>query len=345
MKRIVEVDWLGRGGIAQCSEAWAIELERAGHEIHVVTRPDRELGAGTVAATGPPHRSGAVRSHMALCRYAAATIRELRPDVVLIQNYVIPAAEELVHHAARSVGAAVVFVVHDHRHHERREGGHFGLHRQMTRATHLVVHSAAVAAEIGTVRHVSTVDELPLPAPMGIAESIGESVIHPVNGSLLAAQVGVLNRRYKGTDIVIALAEHGVPGWAFAFAGSGAPVSPATQSVDAFLSAGEFAASVRAADAILLPYRHATQSAMVVLAQLCGTVPVASAVDGLVEQIDDGATGLLVPPDAPIEVWAERLGELASPDTRTRIVAAGTAAVLGQHSRFRDGALSIIARC
>lgn len=345
MRRILEVDWLGRGGIAQCSEAWAIELEASGHEVCVVTRADRELGARSVAATGPPDQGGAVRSHLALCRYAATYIRKSRPDIVVIQNYVIPAFEELVHHAARSVRAAVVFVIHDHRHHEWREGGHIGLRRQMAQATHLVVHSEAVAQEVVDERRARTVEVLPLPIPLGIAEASGTSVIRSVKGDLLAAQVGVLNRQYKGTDVVTALAERGVAGWSFAFAGSGAPSCSAAQSVDRFLEGGDLAATVRAADAVLLPYRHSTQSAVIVLSQLCGTVPVASAVDGLTEQIDDGVSGLLVPPGAPIEIWAERLGELANSRERTRIAAAGTAAVWRQHDQFRAGILSIIDRC
>lgn len=345
MSRIVVVDWLGRGGIAQCSEAWAIELEADGHEVHVVTRTDRELGTGTVAAIGPADQGGAMRSHVALCRFAAATIRELRPDVVLIQNYVIPAIEELVHRAARAVGSAVVFVIHDHRHHEWREGGHLGLNRQMAQATHVVVHSTFVAEGLTSHRPTLRVTELPLPVPLGILDANGEALIHPVEGHLLAAQVGVLNRRNKGTDVVMALAKRGVPGWAFAFAGSGAPSCSAAQSVDAFLDAGDLAASVRTAHAVILPYRRATQSAVVVLSQICGTVPVASTVDGLAEQIDDGVTGLLVPPNAPIHAWAERLRELSDPAVRSRIAAAGSTAVWRQHDRFRKGVLSVIDRC
>lgn len=346
MTTIVEVDWLGRGGIAQCSESWAIELEAAGHEVHVVTRAGRELGAGAIATTGPTDHGGAIRSHLALCRFAAARIRALRPAVVVIQNYVIPALEEPVHRAARDVGATIVFVIHDHRHREWREGGHLGLRRQITRADHVVAHSTAVAEAEAVAGSAAgrTVEEIPLPVPLGLVAAEGEAVLHPVAGSLLAAQVGVLNRRYKGTDVVVSLAERGVPGWSFGFAGSGAPPCPAAQSVDRFLDAGELTATLRAADATVLPYRHATQSAVVVLSQLCGTVPVAAAVDGLAEQIEDGVTGLLMPPGASVEAWAERLGELSSPAVRERIATAGTAAVWAQHDRFRTGLLDLIER-
>ena len=58
---------------------------------------------------------------------------------------------------------------------------------------------------------------------------------------------------------------------------------------------------------VLFPYRFATQSAAVVFAQQLGVVPVASAVGGIAEQIDDGVDGLLLPPDAGLGVWREAL--------------------------------------
>lgn len=345
MSRIVAVDWLGRGGIAQCSEAWAIELEATGHKVNVVTRAGRELSAIAGVVTGPTEQGSALRSHMALCRYAASTILELQPDIVVIQNYVIPALEDVVHRAARSVGASVVFVVHDHRHHEWREGGHVGLRRQIARATHVVAHSAVVADGVIDKWRRREIEVIPLPVPFAMIDRIGQSVFHQVDDQLLAAQVGVLNRRYKGTDTVISLAERGVPGWTFALAGSGAPSSPAVESVDAFLDAGDLVASVQASDVMLLPYVHATQSAVVVLSQMCGTVAVASAVDGIREQIDDGVTGLLIAPGSSVDVWADKLQELSDRSLRVRMATAGAASVRRQHEQFQAGICSIIDRC
>lgn len=339
MTSVVLVDWLGRGGIAQTSESWAIELERAGHDVRVVTRSDRELGAGEVASVGPAERGGAIRSHLALCRFAARTIREVRPDVVVIQNYVIPALEEQVHRAARQVGARVVFVVHDHRHREWREGAHLGLARQLDRADRIVVHSAAVGEGLAG----RPVEQVVLPVQLGLAERTGTSALEPVPGRLLAVQIGILNRAYKGADIGAAVAAAGVDGWAFGFAGVGAPPCPGGQSVDRFLEPDELVATVQEADAVLLPYRHATQSGVVVLAQLCGTVPVASAVDGVAEQIVDGTTGLLVPAGAPVEAWRERLAELADDELRHRLQVEGRAAVWRQHEAFRASVLALIA--
>lgn len=338
MTRAVLVDWLGRGGIAQTTESWAVELQAAGVSVEVITRSDRELGSGIVTASGPPEGRTALTSHVALCRFAAAAIRRSRPDVVIIQNHVIPALEIPVHRAARQVGARVIFVVHDHRHHEWREGLHLGLAGLVERADRVVAHSRAVAAGIGR----ADVDLLPHPVQLRLIDLPGRSVIAPSEGRLLALQVGILNRSYKGTDIGVTIARAGVDGWTFGFAGVGAPTVPGAQSVDRFLEPAELWATVAGSDAVLLPYRHATQSGAVVLAQVCGTVPIASAVDGVAEQIVDGRTGLLLPPGADISIWQAALRSLQDPDRRGEIEAGAREAAWANHAEFVAGVRELV---
>jgi glycosyltransferase involved in cell wall biosynthesis len=336
--KVLLVDWLGRGGIAQTSESWAIELQGAGADVRVVTRTGRELGAGAVPTIGPPEGRNAVLAHASLCRFAARQIRTWLPDVVVVQNYVIPVLEEQVHRAARRVGAKVIVVVHDHRHHEWREGGRLGLRRQLRLADEVVVHSTVVGA--GLARR--TVRLVPLPVQLGVLAATGSSPLSSADGRLLALQVGVLNRTYKGTDIAVELATRGVDGWSFAFAGVGAPTAPGAQTIDRFLDAGELRAAVEEADALILPYRHATQSGAVVLAQVCGTVPLATAVDGLIEQIEDGVTGLLLPPDAPVVEWRRRLTELGNAPWRTAIEGRARAHAWRQHEQFRAAVTELV---
>ena len=90
---VLMVDWLGRGGIAQTTEAWALELAKGGTEVLVATRPGRELAAGQCHVLAAPERRGRVAGHRAVVDHAARIIRERRPEVVVIQNYVVPPLE------------------------------------------------------------------------------------------------------------------------------------------------------------------------------------------------------------------------------------------------------------
>ena len=69
---VLLVDWLGRGGIAQTTEAWALELGGRGHAVEVVTRGERELGDGVVTVCGSPPGHGKLGAHRAVARTAVA---------------------------------------------------------------------------------------------------------------------------------------------------------------------------------------------------------------------------------------------------------------------------------
>jgi glycosyltransferase involved in cell wall biosynthesis len=337
-RRVLLVDWLGRGGIAQTTEAWGIELERAGAEVRVVSRTGRELGASGLHVTGPPAARARLVSHARLCRFATRSIAEFRPDVVVIQNYVVPSLEATVHHAARRAGAQVAFVLHNARHHHRSGGSHVGLSRLVAAADQVVAHSRTEALAIG-----GPVEVLPLPVQLGMVGAPGASPFTVAPGEHLALHLGVLSRPSKGTDVVERLAAHpGIDPWTFAFAGVGAPHVAGSQSADRFLDAGELVAAVEQASAVVLPYRAATQSAAVALAQWYATVPVVSAVGGIVEQVDDGVTGLLLAPDAPLGAWREALRSLEDDALRTRIGLQGRQAQIEQQVAFVAGICRVV---
>ncbi|MDQ4097040.1 MAG: hypothetical protein M3144_04130, partial [Actinomycetota bacterium] len=123
---VVLVDWLGRGGIAQTSAAWSVELRKGNIPHVIVTRRGRELSANSGTLSVPPGRSK-IATHSALARGAAAVIRELRPRTVVVQNYVIPPLERPVYEAASAVGARTVMVAHDMTLPSRLSGTHIGL--------------------------------------------------------------------------------------------------------------------------------------------------------------------------------------------------------------------------
>ena len=86
-----------------------------------------------------------------------------------------------------------------------------------------------------------------------------------------------------------------------------------------FLESGELAATVAAADVVILPYVRASQSGAVVLAQALGAVVVATAVGGIPEQVTDRVTGRLLPAAADQGMWRDVLIELTDPELRVRL--------------------------
>ena len=71
----------------------------------------------------------------------------------------------------------------------------------------------------------------------------------------------------------------------------------------------EVATFFAAADVVALPYQHAYQSGVLLMAMSYGCPVVATQVGGLAEVIRDGESGYLVPPGDPIAL-AEAIGRI-----------------------------------
>lgn len=69
--------------------------------------------------------------------------------------------------------------------------------------------------------------------------------------------------------------------------------------VDRFITEGEAATFFDRADAIVLPYRHATGSGVIPLAYHYGKPVITTTVGGLPEVVVDGVSGRLVRPEDP----------------------------------------------
>jgi len=333
---VVIVDWLGRAGITQSTRTWLEVCRARGHATTVVTRGNRELrGDGVRAPAEGPHP---LLTHRRLAVLAARTIDELEPDVVIVQNYVVPAIERPLDRALARSRARSIVVMHDHLHHSRLAGSRAGLHPRLRDAGAVVAHSEFVAERVAATSGRPDVVVVPLPAPH--VGPLGANRIPPGEGRT-AIGFGVVKRGYKGADVIRSLAGRGVPGWRFAIAGVGARAgSSHVLSVPGYLDGGDLAATVAGADSALMPYRFATQSGAIAFAQSVGTVPVATAVGGLVEQIDSGRDGILVPPDAGFDAWREAL-EVVATDGPT-LAANGRSRVARLDAEFRGVAGALL---
>jgi glycosyltransferase involved in cell wall biosynthesis len=327
------VDWLGRGGIAHTTEAWVRELRRAGVHVDVITRHGRELDS-TVGTEATDER-GRIAAHREVAGRAAACIRTWRPDAVVVQNYLLPPLEQAVHSAARAVDARVIQVVHDHKLPGFLAGTRVGLRRQLRAADQVVAHSAFVGERVARFagRDVAVT---PVPVPLGMLER--PRPVEPPLGRCaepLALHFGVVRRRYKGMDTVGELCAKGVVGWRFAVLGSGAPQSmEGATTLPGYVDAGTLVSAVESAAVSVSPYRRATQSGAIVLAQALGTIPIVSAVGGVPEQVEDGRSGVLVAAGVGVDGWREAFEAVRDEHDRAALAAGAQRAAWEGHARF-----------
>lgn len=314
MVDILLVDWLGRGGIAQVSESWRRTAVDAGLDVHVVSRVSETVEVDTAVRKRLPAVPGALDAHLRLVRAMAEAVRRFEPPVVYLQNYFLPFAEERAVRVARRAGSRVVLAVHNHRPHQLRSGSSLGLARLLGAVDDLVTHSEF---ERRGLREAYGRDSAFVPHPtqaglLATSPMLVQEVAERLDGRRVAVRFGVLARGYKGGDALAGLDRMVGDDWLVVAAGVGASgVQGAEVIVDRFLTEGELHWLLGQADVSLLPYRNATQSGAVVLAQLLGAPPIASDVGGIAEQIAEGEDGLLVPAGAHVSEWASRLRRIS----------------------------------
>jgi len=142
-------------------------------------------------------------------------------------------------------------------------------------------------------------------------ETAREKLGFPVNKPLLM-HVGLI-RKYKGVDILLdalPLMKHheALLEIAGEFYEEIGPYQSQVERLgiqnrvklhDKYLVSEEMTFRLIAADVVVLPFRHATQSGVAMAALACGTPVIASAVGGLPDVIEPGVNGDLVPPENP----------------------------------------------
>ncbi|MGH9091099.1 MAG: glycosyltransferase [Acidimicrobiales bacterium] len=360
MPGVLMVEWLGRGGFAHTAESWFRELSRTGGvgcagsdggEIVLVTRAGRELAHSVKGSVAVGGGAGPVGAHVAILRTALRLLRDRSPMTLVLHGTVLPQLELPLIAAARRRGSLTVLVAHEAVTGRSSPGSSAFLARMVRSADVVVVHSRFIASELEKRTGRTGYRLLPLPLPLGLVTDRGDPVVEaqsvvPATDGLLALHFGHLHRRYKGTSSANALAAEGVPGWRFALVGKGAPAGVTSAAsatvVDRFLEPAELVATVASADAVLLPYERASQSAAVVLAQALGAVVVASGVGGIPEQVEEGRTGLLLSPGAGVREWVHGLERLRDEALRGGIATTARESVVSMHGQFVEGITRII---
>ncbi len=345
--RVVQLLTQPSGGPADHAADVAVELAARGHEV-VVVMPDGAAAARVDAAGIERHRhTMGGKADLGGARDVHRLLRHLRPDVVHAQD-------RRAGLLARALRQPVVYTLHgapdglsdlvpgNARVAERRRRDRlYYLHaeRRLGAVGRTVVASEALRTY--AVAHVGLpedrVDVVPNgvdPARYAVARTGGAGVLW------LGLMVPV-----KRLD-VLAAAMALLPEHAASFVGDGPsrPLVPANVALPGF--ADDVRPWLATADVLALPSAAENCPLVVLQAMAAGVPVVASGVGGVPELVEDGVTGLLVPPDDPAALAAALRDVLRDSGLRERMGAAAKARVAQRFTLARcvDGLLASYAR-
>ena len=333
--------WPYRGGIAHFQLATTRALAARGHDVDAVTfrrqYPELLFPGKSQFDDGPPPPDQPPAAQVMdplNPRTWWQTARMVRGDVAVLMVWMPFFAPMLgvIARRLRRQGVAVLAVVHNAIPHERRPGDR-ALTRWLLRSCDgLVAMSDQVAADVRGLAPAVPLAVVPHPVYDGFGEPVPRDQARAALGLPADAPVFLFFgfiRRYKGLDVLLdAWAEvvRQIPDARLVVAGEFYADEDALRQ-----RAAELGGSVRldadyipdervplyfgAADAVVQPYRTATQSGVAQIAFHFGRPVITTDVGGLAEIVPDGVAGLVVPPrdpaalaDALIRFVADGLG-------------------------------------
>jgi glycosyltransferase involved in cell wall biosynthesis len=304
-----------RGAIAQHGARLAEALTAAGHRVEVhswaaqyprLLYPQQERDP---EAAPLPGARFALRWWSPLSWWRAG--RAARAGDLLAFQWVTPvqapAYRVMLAAAGRVPGVAIV---HNPLPHERRWFDVPLTRWALGRARGAVVHASSSQAELAELLPGLPSTYVPMPT---LLPDVRPTDLPP--GPPYRLLFFGFVRPYKGLDIALeAMAELVARGLPVRLTVAGefwGPVEPWRDSVAAkglggvvdlrpgYLGDADAAALLAAHHLVVAPYRSATQSGIVPVAYAAGRPVAATSVGGLVEQVIDGETGTLAPPDDP----------------------------------------------
>lgn len=339
-----------RGGIAHYTARLSRELIAQGHDV-LVMNLRRQYPAALFPGTTQEDSSETtfdvpcerIVDSMDPRTWVRAVrrLRRFRPDLLVVQWWhpYFALSFGAVAAGARALGIEVCFVVHNALPHESSVVDRVLTRGAFRAASRLVAHATAEARRIATLSSAPiAVNPHPVYDLFDAAEAPSREDARRALGLAPDARVLLffgLIRPYKGLDVLLdampsIVEETGatllVAGECYegiekyeeqiARLGVGSHVR-----LDArYIANEEVPALVAASDAMVLPYRAATQSGVAQVAYALGRAVITTAVGGIPEVVSDGETGFVVPPASPAAL-ADAVRRLYEDGVRDRLEA------------------------
>jgi glycosyltransferase involved in cell wall biosynthesis len=255
-------------------------------------------------------------------RKARRLLLERKPDIIHFDDVSLRAAWMTVGQRL----APTVVSIHDPQPHDNSIEWRDALARRLVsrKADAFIVHNASQRAELAAALGIQT-DHVTV-IPLGVLDIFrcGRDTTSNSDGKTILFFGRIA--KYKGLDVLydaareiseqvadlrVIVAGRPIPGYR--------PPPPPTlanggtvQIFDRYIDNDTAARLFSAADAVVCPYRDATQSGVVLTAYAFGKPVVASRVGGLPEYVDDGLSGYLVSPGNSSELATKLIAVLES---------------------------------
>lgn len=315
-----------RGGIAHYTTLLALELQKE-HEVLLISfkrQYPRWLYPGR-SDRDPSQQPLRAEAEYLLdpinpisWRQTLQRIKEWQAEVVVIPWWVpfwAPAWSILGRGIKRMPHKPrLIFICHNVLPHEKSTIDKLALRAALSPGDGYIVHSQADAEQLLAQFPEAKFRVTPLPtyAALAVAGDTKIPVKVPADRPLLLFCGFV--RHYKGLDVLLeampmVLAERDIHLLAAGEFWDGTEpyqelitdldIGDAVTLLDRYLTNEELIACVDAADVVVLPYRSATQSAIIQVAFGRGRPVITTDVGGLPEAVEHGRTGLIVPPENP----------------------------------------------
>lgn len=318
-----------RGGIAEFAGAMATDLTQRRHDVHLVSfkrqYPSLLFPGKTQyedEAAGQEHLEAhhIIDSINPLSWLQAGTeIASMRADLVIFNFWMPffgPALGTIARRVRKRSDARIVFVCHNIIPHERRPGDRALTRYALKVADHCIVLSSPVGNDLETILPQMPYTVVPHPVYDTYGNALPKSEAREILGiseDNLVLFFGFV-RKYKGLDILIQALPEILDSCRVKLLVVGEfyddeekyramvarlGLEGQVRFVPEFVPRGKVGTYFSAADVVALPYRSATQSGIVQIANHFDTPCIVTDVGGLSEIVDHGRTGFVIPPEDP----------------------------------------------